>query len=194
MMFQLPPARVTIAQLFRPLFTPLLTPFSAAIALLVGAAILAPLQQPAQAQQTMQLRANVTEANSKTGVVVARGNVQITYAARQIEATAAQAMYFSKEGRIVLSGNVNILQEGNRLRGETVTYLVNEGRFVALPEENRQVEATYIMKDSPDPAPAPAAVPTNPASVKPAKLPFPVTPSAAPPKLPAPTPEKPATP
>ena len=126
--------------------------------------------------QTMQLRANVTEANSKTGVVVARGNVLITYPARQIEATAAQAIYYSKEGKIILSGNVNILQEGNRLKGETVTYLVNEGRFVALPQENSQVEATYIIKDTPESAPAPAPIPTNPARVKPLKIPFPVAP------------------
>ena len=128
--------------------------------------------------QTMQLRANVTEANSKTGVVVARGNVLITYAARQIEATAAQAIYYSKEGKIILSGNVNILQEGNTLKGETVTYLVNEGRFVALPRENSQVEATYIMKDTPEAAPAPAPIPTNPAMVKPLKMPFPVAPKS----------------
>lgn len=126
--------------------------------------------------QTMQLRANVTEANSKTGVVVARGNVLITYPARQIEATAAQAIYYSKEGKIILSGNVNILQEGNRLKGETVTYLVNEGRFVALPQENSQVEATYIIKDTPESAPAPAPIPTNPARVKSLKIPFPVAP------------------
>jgi lipopolysaccharide export system protein LptA len=128
--------------------------------------------------QTMQLRANVTEANSKTGVVVARGNVLITYAARQIEATAAQAIYYSKEGKIILSGNVNILQEGNTLKGETVTYLVNEGRFVALPQENKQVEATYIIKDTPEPSPAPAPIPTNPAMVKPLKMPFPVAPKS----------------
>ena len=128
--------------------------------------------------QTMQLRANVTEANSKTGVVVARGNVLITYAARQIEATAAQAIYYSKEGKIILSGNVNILQEGNRLKGETVTYLVNEGRFVALPRENSQVEATYIIKETPESAPAPAPIPTNPAMVKPLKMPFPVAPKS----------------
>jgi len=138
-------------------------------------------------QQTMQLRANVTEANSKTGVVVARGNVQITYAARQIEATAAQAIYYSKEGRIVLSGNVYILQEGNSLRGETVTYLVNEGRFVAMPEENRQVEAVYILKDTPDSAPAPAPIPTNPAPVKPIKMPFPIVPKVENQGLPAPS-------
>ncbi len=175
-------------------FVNVLTP----IALLIGSVVLPIAQQPARAQpQTMQLRANVTEANSKTGVVVARGNVQITYAARQIEATAAQAMYFSKEGRIVLSGNVNILQEGNRLTGETVTYLVNEGRFVALPQENGQVEATYLVKETPSAAPAPAPVPVNPASVKPAKLPFPMNPTTEMPKLPTASPataEKPSTP
>ncbi len=134
------------------------------------------LVQAAPPVQTMQLRANVTEANAKTGVVVARGNVLITYAARQIEATAAQAIYYSKEGKIILSGNVNILQEGNTLKGETVTYLVNEGRFEARPKENGQVEASYIVKDTPASAPAPAPIPTNPAIVKPLKMPFPVAP------------------
>ncbi len=127
--------------------------------------------------QTMQLRANVTEANSKTGVVVARGNVLITYPARQIEATATQAIYYSKEGKIILSGNVNILQDGNTLKGETVTYLVNEGRFLALPQENSQVEATYIIKDTPQSAPDPVPIPTNPANVKPIKMPFPIVPT-----------------
>jgi lipopolysaccharide export system protein LptA len=139
--------------------------------------------------QTMQLRANVTEANSKTGVVVARGNVLITYPARQIEATAAQAIYYSKEGKIILSGNVNILQEGNTLKGETVTYLVNEGRFVALPQENGQVEATYIIKDTPASAPAPAPIPTNPAMVKPLKMPFPLTSKLEGPVLQRPNPD-----
>lgn len=176
----LPRLRPAIASLFTPL------------ALLLGSAFVLNVHAPAQAQQqTMQLRANVTEANSKTGVVVARGNVQITYAARQIEATAAQAVYFSKEGKIVLSGDVNILQEGNRLRGETVTYLVNEGRFVALPQENSQVEATYLIKETPTTAPAPVSVPTNPAPIKPIKLPFPSTTA---PKLPGAVPVVPEKP
>ena len=177
-----PRSRITIATLATPLV------------LLLGSLTLPNLQLPAQAQQqTMQLRANVTEANSKTGVVVARGNVQITYAARQIEATAAQAIYYSKEGKIVLSGDVNILQEGNRLRGETVTYFVNEGRFVALPQENSQsqVEATYLIKETPPAAPAPVTVPTNPAPVKPIKLPFP---NSVAPKLPGSVPVVPEKP
>lgn len=140
----------------------------------------APASSGPQNPQAMQLKANVTEANAKTGVVVARGNVQINYPARKIQATAAQAVYFSKEGRIVLSGDVYILQEGNSLRGETVTYLVNEGRFVALPEQNRQVEAIYLVPETANAAPAPAPVPVNPAPVKPAKMPSPTAPKAVP--------------
>jgi lipopolysaccharide export system protein LptA len=122
---------------------------------------------PAVAQvapsQPLTLRANSTVANAKTGVVVAKGNVQINYPSRQIQATAAQAVFFSKERRIVLSGNVYVLQQGNSLRGETITYLVDEGRFEALPDSNKQVEAIYLINDAP---PAPAASPA-PFSAKP---------------------------
>ncbi len=142
--------------------------------------------------QTLQLRANTTEANAITGVVVARGNVLITYPARSIEATAAQAIYFSKEGKIVLSGNVVVLQDGggNSLKGDTITYLVKEGRFTAMPQEGRQVEATYTIQDSPAAAPAPAAIPTNPAPAKPVKMPFPTAPKPEGVTLPGPNPER----
>ncbi len=99
--------------------------------------------------QPLTLRANSTEANAKTGVVVARGNVQINYPSRQIQATSAQAIYFSKERRIVLTGDVYVLQQGNSLRGENITYLVDEGRFVALPQASKQVEAIYLITDTP---------------------------------------------
>ena len=99
--------------------------------------------------QPLTLRANSTEANAKTGVVVARGNVQINYPSRQIQATSAQAIYFSRERRIVLTGDVYVLQQGNSLRGENITYLVDEGRFVALPQANKQVEAIYLITDTP---------------------------------------------
>jgi lipopolysaccharide export system protein LptA len=138
---------------------------------------------PPSNPQAMQLRANATEANAKTGVVVARGNVQINYPARQIQATSAQAVYYSKEGRIVLTGNVYILQQGNSLHGEEITYLVNEGRFVAVPQQNRQVEAVYLVNDAPA-APAPQA-PAPAATPAPQKVPFP-SPKA--PAAPAPKP------
>lgn len=109
--------------------------------------------------QALTLRSDVQEANSVTGVITARGNVQINYPARQIQATSVQAQYYSRERRIILTGNVYVLQEGNSLRGETVTYLIDEGRFVALPDNGQQVESIYLVQDAaatPTPAAAPA--------------------------------------
>lgn len=114
-------------------------------------AIAIPHLQNAQAQtgdsRAITIRSDVQEADRTTEVITARGNVQIDYPARQIQATAAQAQYFSRERRIVLSGNVYVLQQGNSLRGDTITYLIDEGRFVALPKANRQVESVYIVSD-----------------------------------------------
>lgn len=118
--------------------------------------------------RAMTLRSDIQEANAKTGVVTARGNVQINYPSRQIQATAAQAQYFSRERRIVLSGNVYVLQEGNSLRGETITYLIDEGRFVALPQPKKQVEAIYLVPEAtPSPTPSPASATPQPFSSTP---------------------------
>ena len=143
-------------------------------AALVGAiAFPTQMQQNAQAQtpgdgRALTVRSDVQEANSKTGVVTARGNVQMYYPSRQIQATAAQAQYFSKERRIVLTGNVYVLQQGNSLRGETITYLIDEGRFVALPQGNRQVESIYLVADPSGPTQPAAPVTTPPVNPKPA--------------------------
>ncbi|HEY9738489.1 MAG TPA: LptA/OstA family protein [Trichocoleus sp.] len=132
--------------------------------------------QAAKAQNggTITLRADVQEANAATGVITARGNVQVEYPARDIYATSAQAQYFSNERRIVLSGNVVVLQEGNRLRAETVTYLVDEERFVALPQPSEQVETIYILPESeagpPSTSSAPAPTLVQPAPEPPASL------------------------
>ncbi|MBO3458881.1 OstA family protein [Aetokthonos hydrillicola Thurmond2011] len=116
--------------------------------------VLPTLVQTATAQQSgdnraLTIRSDHEEYDSKTQVATARGNVQMYYPARGIQATAAQAQYFSKERRIVLSGNVYILQNGgNSIRGETVTYLIDEGRFIAKPQSNQQVESIYIVNDT----------------------------------------------
>ncbi|WP_204140195.1 LptA/OstA family protein [Halomicronema sp. CCY15110] len=115
---------------------------------------IAPVPHPQALAQTaspgvITLRADIQEANANTGVIVARGNVRIDYPARDIVATSAQAQYFSNENRMILSGNVVVLQEGNRLQAEVVTYLVDEGRFIAMPQPNEQVETTYIIQDNP---------------------------------------------
>ncbi|HEY9889106.1 MAG TPA: LptA/OstA family protein, partial [Candidatus Obscuribacterales bacterium] len=115
-------------------------------------------------QGTITLRADVQEANAITGVITARGNVQIEYPVRDIYATSAQAQYFSEENRMILSGNVVVLQEGNRLEAETVTYLVDEGRFIALPQPNDQVETTYILRSTEESGTAAGGAATDPAA------------------------------
>ena len=101
-------------------------------------------QSPAQSG-SITLQSDIQESNSETGVITARGNVKINYPARQIQATAAQAQYFSRERRLILTGNVYVIQQGNSMRAETMTYLVDEGRFIATPQSDRQVESTYII-------------------------------------------------
>ncbi|MBD2395866.1 OstA family protein [Cyanobacterium aponinum FACHB-4101] len=98
-------------------------------------------------RQPLTVRSDIQEANSETGVVTARGNVYINYPARDIQATSAQAQYFSKERRLVLTGNVYVLQEGNTMRAETMTYLIDEGRFIATPETQQQVESIYLVDE-----------------------------------------------
>ena len=120
--------------------------------------------QSADANRPLTIRSDVQEYDAKTQVVTARGNVQMFYPARQIQATSAQAQYFSKERRIDFSGNVYILQRGgNSIRAEKVTYLIDEGRFVALPESNHQVESVYMVQDTDN-----AGKPSTPAPKTPA--------------------------
>lgn len=119
-----------------------------ALSLIAGPHPLSPANaQVTGGNQALTLRSDIQEANAVTGVITARGNVQINYPSRQIQATSVQAQYYSREGRIVLTGDVYVLQEGNSLRGETITYLIDEGRFVALPDSGQQVESIYLVQD-----------------------------------------------
>ncbi|MFB2897890.1 LptA/OstA family protein [Aerosakkonemataceae cyanobacterium BLCC-F50] len=122
--------------------------FMGAIALTTNNKIsIAQTSPPTAESRPLTVRSDIQEADQKTGVITARGNVQLFYPARQIQATAAQAQYFSKERRIILTGNVYVLQNGNTIRGEQVVYLIDEGRFIAVPQANRQVESIYLVSD-----------------------------------------------
>ena len=132
-----------------------LSPTRIILATIAGAIAIGFSPQYTQAQTptlggSITVRSDIQEANSETGIVTARGNVEINYPARQIQATAAQAQYFSRERRLILSGNVYVLQEGNSMRAEEMTYLIDEGRFIATPKANRQVESTYIVSEPPN--------------------------------------------
>lgn len=138
--------------------------------------------QPAKDSRALMIDSDTQEANSETGVFTARGNVRINYPARQVQATAAQAQYFSKERKIVLSGDVYVLQQGNSIKGESVTYLIDEGRFIANPKQNAQVESIYIIAE-PNPN-APTQQSTAPQTPTFNPKPAPATPSIAPPATP----------
>jgi lipopolysaccharide export system protein LptA len=119
--------------------------------------------QTSGGNRPLTIRSDVQEYDAKTQIITARGNVQMLYPARQIQATSVQAQYFSKERRIDFSGNVYILQQGaNSIRAEKVTYLIDEGRFIALPRSNRQVESIYMVEDKEVPQQTPKQAPKTP--------------------------------
>ncbi|MBO9999768.1 MAG: OstA family protein [Cyanobacteria bacterium SID2] len=128
----------------------------------LGGAIAAPTYSQGMSGTPLTVRADTQEADARTGIVTARGNVQINYPARNIQATSNQAQYFSNERRLVLMGNVYVLQEGNSIRGEVVTYLIDEGIFVAQPLPDRQVESIYLIPENTQPerpsAPSPPPI------------------------------------
>ncbi|MEA5534711.1 LptA/OstA family protein [Crocosphaera sp. XPORK-15E] len=148
------------------------------LAVIIGITTLKAIPKTAQAQTAppppnspLTVRSDIQEANSETGVVTARGNVQIFYPSRNIQGTSAQAQYFSRERRLVLTGNVYVLQEGNSMRAETMTYLIDEGRFISTPESAQQVESIYLVTEAENAPPEPA--PVSPAPVFDTPLPTP---------------------
>jgi len=135
----------------------------------------------------LTIRADSQEADSRNGVITAKGNVKMNYPARQIDATSAQAQYFSKERRIVLTGNVVVNQQGSSIKAETITYLIDQARFEAAPEANKQVESVYIVPDQSLPQ-SPATATTPVTQIKPA-FKNRVSPITITPVTPNPTPE-----
>ena len=121
-------------------------------------------------------------ADQLTGVITATGNVRIVYPDERVVATARQAQYFSKENRVVLSGDVDIVQEGgNLIRAERVVYLVDGERLIAIPPSGQQVFSRVRIPQKPaTSAAAPAAATPAPTAATPA------APASAPAPAPAP--------
>ena len=92
------------------------------------------------------INADTQEANAKTGIVIATGNVRIQYPARQVTATAGQAVYDTRKRTITMTGGVVIVQKGeNTIRSEKVTYLIKESIFKAEPQPGKQVTSVYVV-------------------------------------------------
>ena len=101
------------------------------------------------------------QADNVTGIVTATGNVRITYPEKGMVATSRQAQYFSKEGRLVLTGDVDVIDaDGQRIRAERLTYRLDSERLVAEPQPGRQVNSRLkIRQESGNPAAAPPVLP-----------------------------------
>ena len=130
---------------------------------------MAPAQPARLSTGQVTIESDVQRADQTTGVVTATGNVRIVYPDQRVVATARQAQYFSKEGRVVLSGDVDIVQEGgNLLRAEQVVYLVDSERLTAIPPQGQQVFSRLRMQQTPQAPPQPGpATTTTPAAPKP---------------------------
>ena len=109
----------------------------------------APCQANEQAEvdNKITIESDQQSADNTTGVVTASGNVRLVHAGRGVVATSRQAQYFSKESRIVLSGDVDVVQEdGNLIRADRVIYLLDDERAVAMPDEGGQVFSQWQLK------------------------------------------------
>lgn len=107
----------------------------------------------------VSIESDQQRADNLTGVITATGNVRIVYPDRRVVATARQAQYFSREGRVVLSGDVDVIQlEGPSIQADRITYLVDEERVIAEPAEGDQVLSRFpvapLRRETPA-APAP---------------------------------------
>jgi lipopolysaccharide export system protein LptA len=103
----------------------------------------------------LSITSDAQEANTKTGEIVAVGNVHIDYPIKKVAATADRAVYLTKEKKIVLTGNVRAIQDKNRINSETLTYFIVAGVFKAEPKDkSKQVESFITIPPEETPSPS----------------------------------------
>ena len=108
------------------------------------------------AQQSTQpglitIESDQQTADNSIGVVTAQGNVRLIHVDRGIVATGRQAQYFMKEERIVLSGDVDIVQKnGDLLQADRIVYFLAEERALATPSKDEQVFSQWSFGNDAD--------------------------------------------
>jgi len=105
-----------------------------------------PLSNP---DSLVTIESDVQQADNQTGIVTATGNVRITYPEKGMVATSKQAQYFSREGRLVLSGDVDVIDaDGQRIRAERLVYQLDQERLLAQPAKGKQVMSKLKLNSS----------------------------------------------
>ena len=111
------------------------------------------------AQQSTETGLITIESDQQTAdnsicVVTAQGNVRLVHVDRGIVATGRQAQYFMKEERIVLSGDVDIVQKnGDLLQADKIVYSLADERALATPSEDQQVFSQWSFGGDDDSTP-----------------------------------------
>ena len=77
-------------------------------------------------------------------VVTAAGNVRIVYPSRSRWPQPVKRN-IDREGRLVLSGDVDVQEGGNALRAERVIYLLDQERAEADPTPGQQVFSQMVI-------------------------------------------------
>ena len=124
--------------------------FACCLSVVVVSSIPVPLQsQEASEAGLITIESDLQSADNSTGVITASGNVRLVHPDRGVVATSQQAQYFTQEERIVLSGDVDVVQdEGNRLQAAKVIYLLDEERALAMPADGEQVFSQWTLDQS----------------------------------------------
>jgi lipopolysaccharide export system protein LptA len=107
------------------------------------------------------IESDTQQADNRSGVVTATGNVRISYPQRGMVATARQAQYYTREGKLILSGDVDVVdRDGQRIRAERLVYHLDSERLRAEPAPGSQVTSRLRLQMSPaPPASAPRLAP-----------------------------------
>lgn len=92
------------------------------------------------------IESDVQSADNKSGILTATGNVRLDHQNIGITATSNKVQYFTHEQRLVLTGDVEVLElNGNLLQADQVVYILNEKRAVATPKTGEQVISKWNL-------------------------------------------------
>lgn len=72
-------------------------------------------------QPGISLQSDVQQIDPDTGTLTATGNVRLSYPERQLEGFAEQVQYLKDQGLLILTGNAQLMQQGETLEGEQIT-------------------------------------------------------------------------
>ena len=83
---------------------------------------------------------NSTEKKRVLKKIIASGHVKIIKGNKV--GTCKQATYYKRAAKLVLSGDAQVWEGSNRIRGTRITMYINEDRSVVESSDNQKVEAT----------------------------------------------------